>query len=138
MRSEKSFFTLVVFGLLCMLLSNCAFHNPWGRYDTTTTTIPQTYSISYHLYDGTNDITNPSSYTVKTPTITLQVPTKDGYTFGGWYDNGDLSGDVVTVIPKGTTGDKALYAKWATDNYTITYTLYDGTNDIANPQVIQS
>jgi uncharacterized protein (TIGR02145 family) len=33
--------------------------------------------------------------------------------FDGWYDNSGLSGSKVTSIPKGTTGNKTLYAKWA-------------------------
>lgn len=36
----------------------------------------------------------------------------DGFTFAGWYDNANFSGDAVTFIPAGTTGDKTYYAKW--------------------------
>ncbi len=32
--------------------------------------------------------------------------------FLGWYDNPELIGDAVSIIPKGSTGDKTYYAKW--------------------------
>ncbi|MFA5693458.1 MAG: InlB B-repeat-containing protein, partial [Acholeplasmataceae bacterium] len=32
--------------------------------------------------------------------------------FAGWYDNVDLDGEVMDVIPKGLSGDLTLYAKW--------------------------
>src|SRR5699024_8195179 len=38
---------------------------------------------------------------------------KEGYEFNGWYDNAQFSGDLVTKIKKGSTGDKTFYAKWS-------------------------
>lgn len=67
------------------------------------------YSINYVLNGGANDLSNPSSYTVESPTIALANPTKTGYTFLGWFDN---SGNQVTSIAAGTTGDLALNAHW--------------------------
>lgn len=70
------------------------------------------YTITYHLNGGTNNTSNPASYTVETETITLQDPTKEGFLFAGWYTNSTFSGTAVTSITKGSTGDKKLYAKW--------------------------
>ena len=70
------------------------------------------YTITYHLNGGTNNTSNPTSYTVETETITLQDPTKEGFLFAGWYTNSTFSGTAVTSITKGSTGDKNLYAKW--------------------------
>ena len=49
--------------------------------------------------------------------FTLPIPTKQGYTFVGWYESADFSGDPVTVIPAGEHTAKEYYAKWepATD-----------------------
>ena len=44
-----------------------------------------TYSISYNANEGTLT-SNPSSYTVNTNTITLNNPSKTGYTFAGWTE----------------------------------------------------
>ena len=79
---------------------------------------PIEYNITYHNIDDATH-TNPATYTVETPTITLQAPTKAGYTFEGWYLQSDFSGDKVTQIAKGTTGDIALYAKWSETKYSV-------------------
>jgi uncharacterized repeat protein (TIGR02543 family) len=94
---------------------------------------PVNYSITYNLNNGTNHASNPSSYTVETPTIMLQEPGRTGYEFGGWFDNSGLSGTAITSIPQGSTGNKAFWAKWLVVSYTITYYLDGGTNHISNP-----
>lgn len=45
---------------------------------------------------------------------TLPSATREGYTFKGWYDNAQLSGEAITEIAAGVAneGDKTFYAKW--------------------------
>ena len=74
----------------------------------------ENYTITYELYGGTNAPENPAGYNVETGTITLKDPVKPGYTFGGWYKDGEFTTQ-VTEIPQGSTGDITLYAKWVTD-----------------------
>ena len=70
--------------------------------------------ISYTLDGGTNDANNPADYTVETATITLADASKDGYTFGGWYsDAAFTTGNEVTEIATGSTGDVVLFAKYS-------------------------
>ncbi len=83
------------------------------------TWVPVEDTITYHLNGGTNHADNPTSYTVETPTFTLQAPTKELYTFEGWYQQADFSGDKVTQITEGTTGDITLYAKWSETKYSV-------------------
>lgn len=45
---------------------------------------------------------------------------KEGYLFDGWYDNPDLEGDCVFVIPAGSVKSYDLYAKWQ-KTWKITY-----------------
>lgn len=52
------------------------------------------------------------SYTIETDTITLPVPTKDGYNFEGWYTDAAFE-NAVAAIAKGSVGDMVLYAKWS-------------------------
>ena len=94
---------------------------------------PIEYDITYELDGGTNDASNPATYTIETATITLEVPTKDGYTFVGWFTNAEFSGTAVTEITLGSTEDRTLYAKWTPTIYSITYNLDGGTNDGSNP-----
>ena len=69
------------------------------------------YTITYVNVDGaTNE--NPASYNVESETITLKDPAKPGYTFAGWYMAKDFTGNAVTEIVQGTTGNITLYAKW--------------------------
>ena len=42
----------------------------------------------------------------------LEKASCNGYIFIGWYLNSDCSGDPVTNITEGTTGDLRLYARW--------------------------
>ena len=46
----------------------------------------------------------------------LPTPTKEGYTFVGWYDNAEGTGEAYTVIPAGWAG--TLYAIWKQDTTT--------------------
>jgi len=71
------------------------------------------YTITYKLNGGTNHSENPAKYTVETKGITLKDSTRSGgYVFDGWYLNSDFSGDRVTNIPAGSTGNLTLYASW--------------------------
>ncbi len=71
------------------------------------------YSISYNLNEGTNNDANPPSYNVESHGITLKDPTRTGgYVFAGWYQNPDFSGNKVTQIEAGSTGNLTLYACW--------------------------
>jgi len=53
----------------------------------------------------------PASYD-GSAAVTIPAPYKEGSSFYGWYKTADFSGDKVTSIPAGTTGDITLYAKW--------------------------
>ena len=80
---------------------------------------PITYNITYHLNGGENHASNPDNYTIETSTITLQAPTKNRYTFDGWYSDAEFTGEKVTTITKGTTGNIELYAKWSETKYSV-------------------
>ncbi|MBM6681626.1 S-layer homology domain-containing protein [Pseudoflavonifractor capillosus] len=49
----------------------------------------------------------------------LPIPTKTGYTFAGWYENQEFSGNPVTDIPTNNTENLNFYAKWTVNTYTI-------------------
>ena len=82
-----------------------------------------TYKITYNLDGGINNINNPAAYNVH-DNITLAEPTKTGYKFIGWSDNGE--------IPVNSTGDKVFTANWEIIGYEITYVLNGGTNSELN------
>jgi uncharacterized repeat protein (TIGR02543 family) len=91
---------------------------------------PINYPITYHLNGGTLD-TDKNSYTIESPDITLDTPTRTGFIFGGWYDNANLTGSAVKTITHGSSGNKEYWAIWLlpyidadgqlqeTNNYTV-------------------
>ena len=102
--------------------------------DITLTAVwtPETYAITYNLGGGSAS-GNPESYTVESDAITLNNPTREGYTFAGWTGT-ELSGASASVtIAKGSTGNRTYTATWTTESYTITYNLDGGSVSPANP-----
>jgi uncharacterized repeat protein (TIGR02543 family) len=90
------------------------------------------YTITYNLDGGTNpETSNPpeSSYTVVSSEITLPTPTKDNYTFGGWFTDRNFSSQVVTKIAEGSTGNKAFWAKWIQGEAGITISYWVNQQD---------
>jgi uncharacterized repeat protein (TIGR02543 family) len=68
-----------------------------------------TYIITYH----SGGETETGYYRYTDANITLAAPSpREGYAFNGWYDNADLSGSAVAVIPAGSLGNKDFYARW--------------------------
>ncbi|MBR1925776.1 MAG: leucine-rich repeat protein [Clostridia bacterium] len=104
-----------------------------GGYTLYAKFTPISYSITYNLSGGTNGA-NPTSYTVETPTITLQKATKDYYTFDGWFNNSECTGEAITTLDTSIAGGYTLYAKFTPISYTITYNLNGGTNGANNPE----
>lgn len=71
----------------------------------------QNYTIAYNLDGGTLS-GQKTSYTINDSTYVLPTPTKEGFTFKGWYDNASFTGSPVTTLGAGSYGDKTYYAKW--------------------------
>ena len=79
-----------------------------------------TYTITYNLDGGTNSSNNPVSYTIESDDITLESPTKSGYTFTGWTTDTITTPTKDLKIEKGSTGDKTFTANWEANTYTVT------------------
>jgi len=100
---------------------------------------PTEYSITYELNGGTlpEGAAIPETYTVESVDITLPIPTKNGYTFEGWYDK---ENNKIEKIVKGSTGDVVLTAKWSEPiKYTISYNnVENATNDNPDTYTVES
>ena len=84
-----------------------------------------TYKIQYNCDGGKNAKVNPTSYTIASKKITLQEPSRTGYSFSGWYN---AKGKKVSAIPAGSTGDITLKAKWTPIKYIIRFNGNSSTN----------
>ncbi len=78
------------------------------------------YTIKYELNGGVNNTSNPTTYTVETPTTILKEATRGGYRFLGWYKDSGLTSKVTRII-NGSTGNRTYYAKWEAIEYNISY-----------------
>ena len=111
------------------------------------------YTVSYELNGGS--MTGAvEAYNVESEDIALVAPTKEGYTFLGWYESADFAGSKVEKIVAGSTGNKTFYAKWESEEveddgvYDVKYVIYggsmvnatytyDGSVDVAMPTVLR-
>ncbi|MDR0687512.1 MAG: InlB B-repeat-containing protein [Prevotellaceae bacterium] len=82
----------------------------FGNKEFWASSEPIRYTISYHPNQG--DPVPDSAYTIESAALTLPEAVRSGYTFAGWYANSGLTGDAVTQIPTGSTGNKEFWAKW--------------------------
>lgn len=77
-----------------------------------TQAVTNKYTISYVLNKGTNNKSNPASYTTKD--VTLKNPTRKGYTFKGWYTTKDFkSNSKITTIKASNKKNITVYARWS-------------------------
>lgn len=91
------------------------------------------YKITYVLNGGKNSSKNPVAYNTTTKTLKLKNAKKKGYTLAGWYSNKKCT-KKVTCIPRGSKGNKKLYAKWKLKKYKVIYNLNGGKNNPQNPK----
>ncbi len=93
------------------------------------------YSISYDLDGGINGTGNPATYMSDSDPITLNSPTKSGYTFIGWTcEDMDINSPTTSItIAKNSSGNRTFIAHWKVIQYNITYVLNGGENSDDNP-----
>ena len=88
------------------------------------------YNVTYldkdgAAYSGSNIADLPVQHTYGTQTD-LVPGERTGYTFGGWYEDAECNGAVVTSLGAETyTTDITLYAKWTPITYTVTFRMKD-------------
>ena len=91
---------------------------------------PIVYTLAYDLAGGSAAAGLPSSYTIESEAITLNNPTREGYTFAGWIGTGLTEATQVVTIAAGSTGNRAYTAIWTINQYTITFDT-DGGSEVA-------
>ena len=70
------------------------------------------YAVTLSAGEGTINSENVTNYIYGVETVLPTDVTKEGFTFAGWYDNEELTGEAITKIEAGEAGAKTYYAKW--------------------------
>jgi len=87
---------------------------------------PVISNVTFNANGGEWEVEPAATYT---ETIGLTLPTnitKAHYTFAGWYDNSEFTGEPVTAIDTDASGNKEFWAKWERITHNITYNLNGG------------
>ncbi|ACL76968.1 InlB B-repeat-containing protein [Ruminiclostridium cellulolyticum] len=80
------------------------------------------YTFTYVLGNGEDDAVLPIKY--GDWVLQRYDPTREGYTFGGWIENGEAA-SIPTTMP---ARDVTLSAKWNVNEYTITFDSNGGSS----------
>ena len=100
------------------------------------------YSITYDLAGGTVATPNPTTYTALSDDITLNNPTREGYTFVGWTGTGLTEPTMTVTIPKGSTGDRSYTANWGKGvdyiAYNTTTQMFETRSEVVNTNTVTS
>ena len=80
------------------------------------------YVINYELNGGQNSELNPEGFAESELPLELHPATKAGYTFKGW----EYEGELVEIIPAGTTRNVKLVATWEVVEYALSFDLAGG------------
>ena len=107
-----------------------------GNRSYTALWVATGYAINYDLAGGTVETPNPGTYTIKSEPITLNNPTREGYTFAGWTGTGLSEATQEVTILTGSTGTRSYTATWTPVTYYITFDLDGGTlpDGVDNPK----
>ena len=116
--------------------NNYTFTMPNKDVEITVDAKPEQYTVSLDNQDattaGATSVT--ATYGSAMPSIANNLPTKTGYTFGGYYTATDGGGtqyyktDGTSAQNWTETSVTKLYAKWTPNTYTITYKDKDNAN----------
>ena len=98
-----------------------------GNRSYKATWTPITYTITYDLDGGAlaEGVTNPESYTTESGSITLNNPTRTGYTFAGWTGTDLTEATTTVLIANGSIGNRSYKATWTVNKYKVTFKDYN-------------
>ena len=101
---------------------------------------PNTYTVEYHAnYMGSGNTMAPQAFIFgESQNLIPNSFVRDGYTFVGWNTREDGNGqtyndeELVSDLTTDANGIVVLFAQWNANEYTITYNLNGGVNNVEN------
>jgi len=83
-----------------------------------------TYTVSFNTDGGSTE--TDITVTYRSTYGELPTPTKPGYNFAGWYNDGSYSTQIISTTTVETPSDHTLYANWIPNTYVIEYNANEG------------
>ncbi len=102
---------------------------------STISRFEKIYTIKYVLDGGENSENNPTTYKANREVIELEAPTKEGFTFDGWFYDSKFTKPCEFVNLK-FMGDITLYAKWIENEVVTEEPTTEATEEITTEEVI--
>ncbi|MGB1785073.1 MAG: InlB B-repeat-containing protein [Ilumatobacteraceae bacterium] len=108
--------------------------NDSGHVRVYSITSAQTLSITYDSQGG-SAVSDGDATTLVGGTVTALPtdPTRDGYTFAGWFTAASGGTEIITDVAHNQTADFTLYAQWAATPTTTTTTTTTSTTTTVAP-----
>lgn len=91
-----------------------------NEFKIYTKKIPIDYTITYNNLKNSGFVSDCDTYNIEKNVAINNDLSCIGYVFDGWYNNPEYTGNIITEIKVGTTGNIELYAKWIPKVYEIT------------------
>lgn len=88
---------------------------------------PIEYNVYYEENGGT--LVDDGKYIIEHNVVLNKNISREGYVFGGWFDNVNLSGSPIETMPSGNIGDKTFYAKWINKEFVVTLNVNQAQTD---------
>ena len=109
---------------------NISIGHAIGVFSGTVTQPVKISKSSYNVTYDSNGGSNVSQGSVEEESLIQKPadPTKEGYTFAGWYTDETFKTEWNFDTDKMPSKDITLYAKWNVNNYNVTYDSNGGTS----------
>ena len=110
------------------ITNNKTFLMPANDVTIAATFEADTYTITWNANGGSVS-PESSSYTYNGDPVVLPQPTRDGYTFLGWFTSAN-GGDKINDVGKDNkpTSDVEYFAQWTKKTYTVIYGVVGAAN----------
>lgn len=116
--------------LVIMYETEPDYNSAWIAFTSAdliiTTNEVDTYTVTFNANGGTTP-TASKTVTYGSTYGTLPTPTRDGYTFAGWFTAKSGGTQVKASTAVSITANQTLYAHWTAKTYTVTFDANGGT-----------
>lgn len=86
---------------------------------------PQPVKVTFDYGDGSRSTTETKYY--EKPYGSLPTPTRNGYTFSGWYLSRAYTREITSSDTVNNSEDHTLYARWTAGEYTVSFNSNGGS-----------